>query len=131
MYRSLFGHARAVAGVLLLLLVLSAPAIGDNRAIVVKQGSRDFGATVKRLTSAIEARGAKIAAVVDHAAAAQANGLSLGPTTLVIFGNPKLGTPLMQSQRTAGLDLPFARTGLGRCGWRCPGRLLGAQPNGR
>lgn len=106
MWPSLFRHARGVVAVLLL-LVLAVPAAGEDPAIVVKQGSGDFAATVERLKSAIEARGAKVAAVVDHAAAAQANGMSLGPTTLVIFGNPKLGTPLMQSQRTAGLDLPL------------------------
>jgi uncharacterized protein (DUF302 family) len=107
MYCPSFRHARVVAVVLLLPLLLAMPAAGDDPAIVVKQSSRDFGSTIERLKSAIEARGANVAAVVDHAAAAQANGMSLGPTTLVIFGNPKLGTPLMQSQRTAGLDLPL------------------------
>ena len=106
MCRSLRRHARGLV-VLLLLILLTPTATADDPAIVVKQGSADFGATVERLKSAIEARGAKIAAVVDHAAAAQANGVSLEPTTLVIFGNPILGTPLMQSQRTAGLDLPM------------------------
>jgi uncharacterized protein (DUF302 family) len=92
---------------LLLLLLVAGPAAGDDPPIVVKQGSQGFAATVERLKSAIEARGAKVAAVVDHAAAAEANGLSLRPTTLVIFGNPKLGTPLMESRQTVGLDLPL------------------------
>jgi uncharacterized protein (DUF302 family) len=105
MNRSLLRWLRAA--VVLPLLLVTAPVVADDPAIVVKQGSADFAATVDRLKSAIEARGAKVAAVVDHAAAAQADGQSLGPTTLVIFGNPKLGTPLMQSRRTAGLDLPM------------------------
>lgn len=63
--------------------------------------------TVARLTAAIESKGAKVVAVVDHGAAAGQAGLELPPTKLVIFGNPKLGTPLMQSDRLVGLDLPM------------------------
>jgi uncharacterized protein (DUF302 family) len=79
----------------------------QDAALIVKESSTDFATTVQRLQAEIEARGAKIVAVVDHSAAAKANGLELPPTTLIIFGNPKLGTPLMQEQRTAGLDLPL------------------------
>ena len=68
---------------------------------------RAVPATAQRLQAAVAARGAKVVATVDHAAAAKAEGLSLRPTVLVIFGNPKLGTPLMQSEQTAGLDLPL------------------------
>lgn len=75
--------------------------------MIVKESAAGFAATVERLRGEIESRGATILATVDHAAAARANGLELRPTTLVIFGNPKLGTPLMQSQQTAGLDLPL------------------------
>ncbi|MFM9842448.1 MAG: DUF302 domain-containing protein [Dongiaceae bacterium] len=107
MGRLLLRHGRALAAACLLLLVPGGPTAADDPAIVVKTAAGSFAATVERLTSAIESRGAKVAAVVDHDAAARANGLALGPTTLVIFGNPNLGTPLMQSQRTAGLDLPL------------------------
>jgi uncharacterized protein (DUF302 family) len=55
----------------------------------------------------LTARGIGIAARVDHAAAAQKIGQPLKPTQVLIFGNPKLGTPLMQSNRRIGLDLPM------------------------
>jgi uncharacterized protein (DUF302 family) len=44
---------------------------------------------------------------VDHAAAAKTAGMDLRPTELIIFGNPKLGTPLMHADQRAGLDLPL------------------------
>jgi len=74
---------------------------------VVKTSPHSVPVTVARLSSAIEGAGAGIAAVVDHAAAAKKAGMELPPTTLVIFGNPKLGTPLMQENRQIGLDLPM------------------------
>lgn len=79
----------------------------QGNALIVKKSTTDFVTTVERLRSEIEARGATIVAVVDHAAAAKANGLDLRPTTVIIFGNPKLGTPLMQERQTAGIDLPL------------------------
>jgi len=71
------------------------------------QSAHGFAETVDRLTKAIESRGAKVAATVDHAKAAGSVDMKLRPTTVVIFGNPKLGTPLMQTNQTAGLDLPL------------------------
>lgn len=75
--------------------------------MVVKQSAAAFAETVQRLQAEIEERGAKVAATIDHAAAAQAKGLELRPTTLIVFGNPALGTPLMQQSQTAGIDLPL------------------------
>jgi uncharacterized protein (DUF302 family) len=63
--------------------------------------------TMDRLASAVEKSGIAIAARIDHAAAAEKVGLSLQPTELLIFGNPKVGTTLMQSSQTAGIDLPL------------------------
>jgi len=74
---------------------------------VVKTSPHSVSVTVAKLNSAIEAAGAGVAAVVDHAAAAKKAGMELPPTTLVIFGNPKLGTPLMQEKRQIGIDLPM------------------------
>lgn len=88
-------------------LALAAPAAAQAPAPVTKTSPHDLGATVARLEAAITKRGAAIIAKVDHAAAAKANGLELKPTVVVIFGNPKLGTPLMQANPTAGLDLPM------------------------
>jgi uncharacterized protein (DUF302 family) len=66
-----------------------------------------FAETCERLEKVIESRGATIVARVDHAAAAAKVGLTLRPTTVFIFGNPKAGTPLMQAVQTIGIDLPL------------------------
>ena len=63
--------------------------------------------TLDRLTKILKSKGIKIMARVDHAAGAKGAGLELPPTQLLIFGNPKLGTPLMQANRMIGLDLPM------------------------
>lgn len=63
--------------------------------------------TMKRLEAEVKARGLTVFAHVDHAAGAAAVGLSLRPTDLLIFGNAKGGTPLMQQAQTVGIDLPL------------------------
>src|SRR5450631_2789386 len=63
--------------------------------------------TMDRLESAVKAKGMTVFARIDHAAGATAAGLSLQPTELLIFGNAKAGTPLMQSVQTFGIDLPL------------------------
>jgi uncharacterized protein (DUF302 family) len=63
--------------------------------------------TMERLEKEIKARGLTIFARVDHAAGAAEVGLTLRPTELLIFGNAKGGTPLMQANQTVGIDLPL------------------------
>jgi uncharacterized protein (DUF302 family) len=63
--------------------------------------------TIDRLESAICEKGLAIFARIDHAAGAAEVGSTLRPTTLIIFGNARGGTPLMQSAQTAGIDLPL------------------------
>jgi uncharacterized protein (DUF302 family) len=63
--------------------------------------------TIDRLASAIREKGLTIFAQIDHAAGAAEVGSTLRPTTLIIFGNARGGTPLMQSAQTAGIDLPL------------------------
>ncbi|MEL7480484.1 MAG: DUF302 domain-containing protein [Pseudomonadota bacterium] len=72
-----------------------------------KTSNYPFDETVSRLQSSIESRGLTIFAKVDHAAGAEAAGLTLAPSTLFIFGNPQAGTPLMQAAPELGLDLPL------------------------
>jgi uncharacterized protein (DUF302 family) len=67
-------------------------------------GTKD---TMDRLEAEIKARGMTVFARVDHAAGAAEVALTLRPTELLIFGNPKGGTPLMQSNQTIGIDLPL------------------------
>ena len=63
--------------------------------------------TTRRLEGAIRAKGLSLFAKIDHAAGAAEAGLSLRPTELLIFGNAKGGTPLMQAAQTIGIDLPL------------------------
>ena len=66
-----------------------------------------FGQAMIGLVKAVEGKGLRIAARIDHAAGAKAAGLDLPPTVVVMFGNPKVGTPVMQADPRAGLDLPM------------------------
>lgn len=67
----------------------------------------DFPATVERLEKTIASHGMTVMARIDHAKAAEAAGLSLPPTIVLIFGSAKAGTPLMQVNRAVGVDLPL------------------------
>ncbi len=60
-----------------------------------------------RLEAEIRAQGMTVFARIDHAAGAAEVGLTLPPTELIIFGNARAGTPLMQSVQTVGIDLPL------------------------
>ena len=63
--------------------------------------------TMDRLEAEVQGKGLTVFAHVDHAAGATAVGLSLDATDLLIFGNAKGGTPLMQAVQTVGIDLPL------------------------
>ncbi len=63
--------------------------------------------TMNRLEAEVKARGMTVFARIDHAAGATGAGLSLRPTEVLVFGNAKGGTPLMQSVQTIGIDLPL------------------------
>src|ERR1700746_3091745 len=63
--------------------------------------------TMDRLGAEIRAQGMTVFARIDHSAGATEVGLTLAPTELIIFGNARGGTPLMQASPTAGIDLPL------------------------
>jgi len=63
--------------------------------------------TMNRLEALVKAKGLTVFARIDHAAGAAEAGLALRPTDLLIFGNAKGGTPLMQSMQAIGIDLPL------------------------
>jgi uncharacterized protein (DUF302 family) len=79
-------------------------AMGDLNTISSHFGPKE---TVDRLETEIQAKGMKVFARIDHAAGAAEVGLTLRPTELIIFGNARGGTPLMQSAQTVGIDLPL------------------------
>lgn len=63
--------------------------------------------TMDRLKTQIRAKGMEVFARIDHAKGAARAGLTLAPTELIIFGNARGGTPLMQSVQSVGIDLPL------------------------
>ena len=66
-----------------------------------------FAPTVQRISAALKEAGMTIFAEIDHRAAAQQVGLEMPPTTVLIYGNPKGGTPLMNAAPALALDLPL------------------------
>lgn len=95
----------------LALVVLSAallvsPAYASSKLISVPS-AQSTKATLDKLDALAQARGLKIFARIDHAAGAQSIGEKLRPTELMIMGNPKGGTPLLQCNQAYGIDLPL------------------------
>src|ERR1700760_2758357 len=78
----------------------------DNGLVTIRCQS-PVRETVDHLATVVETAGLTVFARVDHAAGATSVGMDLRPTELLIFGNPRAGTPLMQDQQTAGIDLPL------------------------
>ena len=76
-------------------------------AIVEHVGLHGFDATLARLTAAIDRAGLHLFARIDHAAGAREVGLDMPPTTVLIYGHPKGGTPIMLATPTVALDLPL------------------------
>lgn len=86
--------------------VLAAGAFAADGLVAVKsaRGAKD---TMTRLEEVVKQRGLNVFARIDHAAGAAKIGKALRPTELLIFGNPQGGTPLMECEQTAGIDLPL------------------------
>src|SRR5208337_2397176 len=75
--------------------------------LITVASNRQPNETMDRLAAAISAHGMAILARIDHTAAAAGAGFDLRPTEVLIFGNPRAGTPLMQAAQTMGIDLPL------------------------
>ncbi len=89
----------------ILLVTMTTPAFSGD-GLVTRRCSADVEKTVEKLVSVLESEGMIVFRVIDHADGARKVGKSLKPTVLVIFGNPKVGTPLMRCSRTVAIDLP-------------------------
>lgn len=87
--------------------MLALPVQANAEALVTKASPHTVAETLDRLTKILKSKGLTIFARVDHAAGAEKVGMKMLPTQLLIFGNPKAGTPLMMSNRTIGIDLPL------------------------
>jgi len=75
--------------------------------LVTKESPHPVDETMDRLVSAVESAGARVAARVDHSLAAGTVGIDLAPNQVLIFGNPKIGSPIFLENPAAGLDLPI------------------------
>ncbi len=75
--------------------------------LIVKQSAHGVSDTLDRMVDILNGKGIRVFARVDHQANAKTVDLSLRPTQVLIFGNPKLGTPLMNAQQSVGIDLPM------------------------
>ena len=75
--------------------------------VINKASHAPVAETAARLIAEVEARGMKLFTTIDHSAEARSAGLELRETKLVVFGNPRTGTPIMQATPLAGLDLPL------------------------
>jgi len=78
-----------------------------NRGIIEVRSNHSVAETVQKLTAILEAKGVKLFAVIDHSGEAEKAGLKMPTTKLLIFGNPKAGTPLMLAAPSAAIDLPL------------------------
>jgi len=78
----------------------------SRNGLITISSSRSVHETIDRLVARVTTLGLNVFARIDHAAGAAKVSMPLRPTELLIFGNPKGGTPLMQDQQTAGIDLP-------------------------
>ncbi len=91
----------------LITVLLFTAAANAADGLVVKPSAHSVAQTLDRMEAVLKKKGIRVFARVDHQKNAEGVGLTLRPTSVLIFGNPKMGTPLMDSAQTAGIDLPM------------------------
>ena len=92
---------------LLLLMFLNVGAAPANDGLITKPSAHSAADTLDRLEAALKERGYVVFARLDHAAAATSVGLKMPASTVLVFGNPKAGTPAMLKKPTVAIDLPL------------------------
>jgi uncharacterized protein (DUF302 family) len=75
--------------------------------IISKPSSHSVDETVEKITGMLHAKGITLFALIDHSGEAEKVGMKMRPTKLLIFGNPKGGTPLMVAAPSSAIDLPL------------------------
>ncbi len=83
----------------------------SDDGLITLASNHPVKATMDRLEAALRDKGITLFARIDHAAGAASVDMPLRPTELIIFGNPKAGTPLMQARQSIGIDLPLKMLG--------------------
>jgi uncharacterized protein (DUF302 family) len=101
-----YSTALAVA-VLMIGLTLAFDASAKSEGIVAKPSAFSVKVTIDRLAAVFKKKGIRVFARINHAAAAKSIDKKLRPSELLIFGTPKIGTPLMQESIISGIDLPL------------------------
>ena len=91
---------------MLLGLVAVTNIVSAQEGMIVVPSTHDVATTMDKLESIVKSKGMKVMARVNHTANAESVGMELRPTQLLIFGNPKVGTPLMLCSQSIAIDLP-------------------------
>lgn len=106
-------HKKISTGLLsALLLITSSLAFAEamstknDNGLITLKSKHNVSETIDRLEAVLNKKGMTIFKRIDHSAGAEKAGIKLRPTELLIFGNPKVGTPLMLCSQTAAIDLP-------------------------
>lgn len=99
-------HTTAVLLVLLLSLGVAPAALADD-GLIKKKSPHGVTETIDRLQGALESKGITIVVRWKHSDKAAGAGIEMRPTELLVFGNPKLGSHLMTSAQSVGIDLPM------------------------
>jgi uncharacterized protein (DUF302 family) len=81
--------------------------LARNKGIIDVPSHRSVEQTVDELKNILQSKGVTLFALIDHSGEAQKVGMKMPPTKLLIFGNPKAGTPLMLAAPTSAIDLPL------------------------
>jgi uncharacterized protein (DUF302 family) len=80
---------------------------GAGNGLIARPSPHSVPETARKLKEILDAKGIKLFALVDHSGEAARAGLSMPPTQVLIFGNPKAGTPVMLASPTSAIDLPL------------------------
>lgn len=117
--------------VLGIVTLLSVQSVAAQEGLQSVESSFDVATTIDKLTAVLESKGMSVFGRVNHAANAEKAGMALRPTELLIFGNPKIGTPLMLCAQSIAIDLPQKmlawqdESGKTYLGWNDPAHLKG------
>lgn len=87
-------------------LFFFASAVNAENGLITIKSSHDVSTTSSRLQDVLKAKGMRVFTVINHTEGAKGVGIELRPTVVVIFGNPKVGTPIMLCGQTMAIDLP-------------------------
>ncbi len=106
MIRRNFSFAMAGLATLVLAAPNSSVALAHENGVVKTRSAYSMQETIERITKDVEAKGIKLFDVIDQAKLAKDAGVDIKPSTLIVFGNPPLGTQFLSAKPESGLDWP-------------------------